>query len=153
MSPEHEEGIRAKQAEADAPPIELQEVDLTGEGTDRAFVTPSGTRFRARVVVSDRAHARPGVGAAAIAAPTKVTLSITLALLDEQNQVQKLGEGYRIFDRHEILVSDDNLATPGYDLEAIIMEQIARRAAEAERVVTNQARAAEVLRGGWGIEL
>lgn len=126
---------------ADEPTIDLTPVALEGEGFDRAFETPSGNRFRVRIV---RSHASAPVPNAA---PTGMTLTITLALLDQDNRVQRLGNGYRIFDPFEVMPI---FSGQPFDMEAMVMRSIADAALIAERAMANQAGAHDYL-AQWGI--
>lgn len=119
-------------------------IPLVGEGFDRAFETPSGNRFRVKVrqTAANRAFDH--------AAPTGLTLSITLALLDEENAVQKTGGAFRIFDPHEISIDAAGMAHPGLDIGALITASIARQAKAAEAMIDNHAVVARILED-WGI--
>lgn len=130
----------------------LKEVALDGEGADRAFETPSGTRFRARVRMTDAAHMKPpeGVDPAAIA-PTSITLTLSIALLDEQNAVQSTSGGYLIMPVHELQFDADALTAEGFDIDRLIQADLLEMMLSAERTIANRTAALETLESAWGV--
>lgn len=131
----------------------LTEFPLPDQGGDRGFLTQSGMRFRVRLRRTDVDFAKPAQGIdPALTAPTKMTLSLSLSLLDDTLNVETVGGKWRIFDRHEILVSDDNLSNPAFNIQDVIEAAIVSNIAAAEAIVTNQAAAIDYLTGAWGID-
>lgn len=131
----------------------LTEFPLPDQGGDRGFLTQSGMRFRVRLRRTDVDFAKPAQGIdPALTAPTKMTLSLSLSLLDDTLNVETVGGKWRIFDRHEILVSDDNLSNPAFNIQDVIEAAIVSNIASAEAIVTNQAAAIDYLTGAWGID-
>jgi hypothetical protein len=129
----------------------LQRIPLEGEGSDRAYQTENGRKFRVKIRKSDEAIAHPAPGVTTnMAAPTSVTLTVSLAELDEGNAVKMSGGRYLIFDRHEILITNDQLQR-GIDVAATIDEVIERLAREAEAVAEGKAQTAATL-ADWGID-
>lgn len=131
----------------------LTEFPLPDQGGDRGFVTESGLRFRVRLRRTDSDFAKPAPGIdPALTAPTKMTLSLSISLLDVDNNVETVAGKYRIFDRHEILVSDDNLANPGFDIQGVVEAAIIANIAAAEAIIANQTVAIDYLTAAWGID-
>ena len=131
----------------------LTEFPLPDQGGDRGFLTQSGMRFRVRLRRTDVDFAKPAQGIdPALTAPTKMTLSLSLSLLDDTLNVETVGGKWRIFDRHEILVSDDNLSNPAFNIQDVIEAAIVSNIAAAEAIVPNQAAAIDYLTGAWGID-
>lgn len=133
-------------------PPYLTEIPLEGEGGDRAFSTPSGMRLRVKLQVTDRRASRPLSGKEELAAPTSVTLTISLAELDEQNQVKTAGEKLRIFDVHEITLEDEQLSNPHFSIEEAVMGAIELKAKEAEAISEKRAETVDYLFSSWGVE-
>ena len=130
----------------------LVEIPLEGEGSDRAFLGPGGHRFRVRIRRQDERVTRPAPNVPVTrVAPTQTTLCLSLALLDDDNQVVRVGERYRIFDAHEILLSQEMMATPGFDVRSMIENVIARRIAAAEKIIESADDASSYLSGEWGL--
>jgi hypothetical protein len=135
-------------------PDYLTEVALPGEEPDRAFQTPSGRKYRAKVRITDRSTARPPAGVTIDeAAPTSYTITVSLAELDEANAVKTVGGKFLIFDRHELLVTHDQLSGVGFDIEAELMGLIERLARNADEIIANHAATATYLSDQWGLSL
>lgn len=132
----------------------LKEIPLEGEGTDRAFETPDGTRFRARVRLTDRAHTKAPEGVdPALVAPTSMTLTLSIALLDENNAVQQAAGGYLIMPVHELQVSEEAWGAEGFDIEREIDLALSNMMLAAERSIGAKADALVRLEEAWGVTL
>lgn len=128
-------------------PADLTEFPLPGEEPDRGFSTPSGNRFRVRVRKTSQEQRNPG---SPNAAPTRFTLTVTVAALEADASVATLGDAYRIFDRAEVSIGDDELSLPNFRVDAAVMAQVAISIDAAERILAAQAAAHDDL-AAWGL--
>lgn len=130
----------------------LTEVALPGEGNDRAFRSELGNVYRVRLVMSDRSVAKPvsNVNPGKIA-PTRMTLSLSLALLDDDLRVAMAGDRYRIFDVHEITINAMGFEQSSVKLDELIEHQIAERMAALDQSLSQQSEALGYLSDRWGI--
>lgn len=135
-------------------PPYLEEIPLPGEEPDRAFQTSAGRCYRVKVRVTNRTTVRPPAGVTLeMAAPTGYTLTISLSKLDGENNVEMVGGKYLIFDRHEVLITHDQLSNPDFNLEATLDDVIEQLARQADAIVEKQAETINFLESAWGITL
>jgi hypothetical protein len=129
----------------------LEEMKLDGEPvTDRAFVTPSGTRFRARIIRGAEVAARAPINGKADLAPSQLTLSLSLALLDDDGAVAKDSEGRLIItDAHEIIIAPA-LMTPDFSLREVIDQELRKAAFDLEKQIAHRAQVDDFMTGVWG---
>lgn len=157
------DGIPAPSGDLGPPPVaittpepprprcaQLTEIPLPGEEPDRGFETETGFRVRVRVRQSDAITTKVDMQTRAIAAPTQITLLMTVSSLTEDNQVERVDDLFVITDAHEITVTDEGLAA-GFDLEAEIMRSAGELAARLEDAATAKAKAFAMLGKDWGI--
>ncbi|MDZ7824495.1 MAG: hypothetical protein U5K75_10995 [Ahrensia sp.] len=129
----------------------LEEISLSGEPvTDRAFVTPTGTRFRARIIRAAEIAARAPVNGEADLAPSQMTLSLSLALLDDDDAVAKDSEGrFIITDAHEIIIAPA-LITPKFSLREAIDQELRKAAFDLEKQMHYRNQVDDFMNGAWG---
>ena len=129
----------------------LERLELRDEpDSDKAFVTPSGTRFRARIVRTAELAARAPVNGDADISPSQITLSLSLALLDGDGIVAKDAEGRLIItDAHEIVIAPA-LMIAGFSLEAAIDRELRQAAFALEKKIAHRDQIDQLLAGGWG---
>lgn len=129
----------------------LDPVAIPGIAPDRAFRGASGQLYRIRVkrVEQDIAQAAPNISPALVA-PTSIVLSVTLAVVDEQGYVLKLGDKYRIGDRREL--GPLNAAAMA-DLPTLIEREIAALIDDAEERLVGMPETLDYLATEWGIDL
>lgn len=135
----------------DKEPIKLQELVLPDEGGDRAFKSPSGRRWRAKVQIAHMVLSKPPItNGAASAIPNTISVRLSLAELDESKKVMESGGQLAIFDAHEILFTADDLADPELDIEGAIDRALAREIEKAEAITAKRAELLSHLEKRWG---
>ena len=129
----------------------LERLDLLGEpDSDKAFVTPSGTRFRARIVRTAELAAHAPVNGDADISPSQITLSLSLALLDADGAVAKDQDGRLIItDAHEIVIAPA-LMVADFSLEAAIDQELRQAAFALEKKIAHRDQIDRILAGDWG---
>lgn len=125
----------------------LKEFKLPKEGRDKGFITASGMRLRAKARITDRRV----IDGPANAAPTSMTITLSLAELDAKNAVKKEGDAFLIHEPHEILVSEQQLADPKFSLPDLVRGAIEDLAQRAETVAGNRSKALRYLGAEWGL--
>lgn len=139
---------------ADEKPIKLTELALPGEGGDRAFRSPSGRLWRAKVQISHVETSKPpATQGAASAVPNTITARLSVAELDENKKVKESGGQLLIFDAHEILFDHDAMSDPEMDFEAAIDRALALAVEVAEQTTANRAKLLDHLASKWGAGL
>lgn len=128
---------------------DLTEFALSGEpSTDRGFVTPSGTRFRARLVKTAEVEAKAPTNGEVTLAPATITLSLSLALLDAAGGIAVDAAGRLLVSQaHEIVISPGQMAAGVSIDEAIDLEL--RKAAFALEQEAGYRSAVDDLLVGW----
>ena len=134
------------------PTVALTDLALEGQpATDRGYTTPSGTRFRARVVKVAEQDTRAPTNGSATVAPSGYVLSLTLALLDASDNVATdAAGGLLITDRHEVVISDEAMKNPGFDPKAFIETTLAEQAYLLEQRMAKRAATQDYLLEFWG---
>lgn len=129
----------------------LKEIALHGEpATDRAFVTPSGTRFRARLVKAAEVAAIAPTARSEELAPATITLSLSLAMLDSSGNVATDANGrLLITDAHEIILSPGRMVE-GLSIEDAIDLEIRKAAYALERAAEQRTAVDDFLGTKWG---
>lgn len=135
----------------EVPEVALTPIDLPGQpASDKGFVTPSGTRLRARVVPLAYQETRAPVNGNVVVAPSGVSLSLTLAVLNADMSVAKDASGaLLITDLHEIVWTDIALSNPAFDPEEHLMQVLRQQAYVLETRVSKRAAMSSVL-ANWG---
>lgn len=131
--------------------VSFTEIPLEGQpATDKAYQTETGTMFRARVVRIDEQITRAPTNGSPLVAPSGITLSLTLALLDANMDVAKDESGaLLIMDRHEIVFSDEAMKNPAFDPKAAVETALGQQAHLLE-VRIDRRNAAQTYLAEWG---
>jgi hypothetical protein len=135
----------------DFPPrAEITEFVLTGEPvSDKGFVaTATGNKYRARVTPRGAYADEDGRGVPR--APTHFVLEITVSALDDKDNVEKIGDGYVISERHELTIGPDQRGNPNYSVENSLLDLIRIAIAQLEIGRQTQASMQETL-SSWGV--
>ena len=137
------------------PEVEVTEIPLEGEPpTDKAFETANGTKFRARIVKVDEIPTIAPVNGEVSVAPSGVTLSLTLALLDDNLQVATDSSGgYIITDRHIIGLLDAGMVNVDLDPAAVVNQIIRQQACQLEQRVANRRAVVDYFTEQWATEI
>lgn len=130
----------------------LTPIALAGEpATDKGYVTPAGMRIRARVV---KCHETPAVAPTrgdADLAPSDVTLSVSIAALDENDNVAVDADGkLLIMDRCEILISDAMMQNGLASVQESVERVIRQEAYAFEKRMAGRDELATYLNNVWG---
>ncbi len=139
-------------------PVKYRMQDLTPVdypwSTDKAFKTPAKNYFRVQVRRSNAAHSNMG-DAAGVAAPTAITLTVQISLVDKKLWTQSVNGdgpgGLVIFDIHEILIKPEQMAMPDWNTAAVLEAVIAERIWDHEQTLGKQIDHAAYLANEWGI--
>lgn len=127
----------------------LNPVAIDGIAPDKAYRGASGTLYRARVArqVPTEVRAAPNIDPAMIA-PMRVHLAVSIAVIDEDGYVQRLGDKLRIADEPDWII-----ASGGADLPGLIDATIERMIDKAEVALVGMPDAVDYLIAEWGIDM
>lgn len=137
----------------EAPEIALKPFKLPKDEpkTDQGFITPDGTKLRVRVIRVGEAEATAPVRGGAAIAPLSITLSITIAKMDDDLGVAKNGAGQLLIsNRHEYLISLPAMENPDHNLKDEIDRLIRQRAYVFETWAKQQVGTEDYLSKVWG---
>lgn len=127
----------------------LNPVAIDGIAPDKAYRGASGTLYRARIArqFPNEVRAAPNIDPAMIA-PMRMHLAVSIAVIDEDGYVQRLGDKLRIADEPEWII-----VSGGADLSALIDATIERMIDKAEVALVGMPDAVDYLAAEWGIDM
>lgn len=125
---------------------------LAGEpATDKGFITPSGARIRVRVV---KGHETPAVAPTnrnVPLAPSETTLFVSLAALDEDDNVMADADGkLLITDKVEVLISDVMMQNGLASIQESVERAIRQEAYAFDKRMAGREELATYLNDAWG---
>ncbi|HEX2594812.1 MAG TPA: hypothetical protein VHL34_25140 [Rhizomicrobium sp.] len=134
------------------PEVVLTDLPLVGEpATDRGFVTENGTKIRARIIQIGSHETRAPTSGDVVVAPSGRILSLTLAKLNDDHSVATDSTGaFLIMDRHELILSDEAMKNPTFDVGAAVEAIVRQQAHLLEQRVANRASVTDYLAQHWG---
>lgn len=126
----------------------LNPVAIDGIAPDKAYRGSSGTLYRARVArqLPTEVRAAPNIDPSLVA-PMRIHLAVSIAVIDEDGYVQRLGDKLRIADEPEWII-----VSGGADLPALIDATIERMIDKAEVALVGMPDAVDYLAAEWGID-
>lgn len=126
----------------------LDPFPIPGIAPDKAYRGASGTLYRARVArqIPNEVRAAPNIDPALIA-PMRIHLAVSIAVIDEDGYVQRLGDKLRIADEPEWIIVNG-----GANLPALIDDAIDRMIDNAEDALVGMPGAVDYLTAEWGID-
>lgn len=125
---------------------------LAGEpATDKGFITPSGARIRVRVVKGHETPAVAPTNGDVPLAPSSVTLYVSLAALDADDNVMADANGkLLITDKHEVPISDIMLQSGLAPVQESVERVIRQEAYAFEKRMAGRDELATYLNTEWG---
>ena len=134
------------------PEVALTPIDLPGQpATDKGFVTPSGTKIRARVVTIAVQDTRAPTNGDAPVVPSGMNLSLTLAVLNDDLTVAKDVNGaLQITDLHEIIWHEPSMQNPNFDPQGDLERALRQEAYLLEQSMPNRVATTGYLTQAWG---
>jgi hypothetical protein len=133
------------------PSVAVEPLSLPGQpATDKGFTTANGTKIRIRVIKTAVEAATTNSTGDPTTAPKTLSLDLTIAKLDDNLNVAKIGDELLIMDRHELPITVEALTNSSYDLQASVMTAIEQQAYIFEAWVAQQQAIADYLATQWG---
>lgn len=132
------------------PEVAMTPFELVGEPkTDKGYVDDTGQKMRVRVVIIDEKDGNAPISNGEVA-PTGITLSITIAALNDDNSVKLDAEGrLLITDTHEIVI-DEGLKNEDFDPKAAVDAAIRQQGFVFKQQMANRTKITNYLKSTWG---
>ena len=118
---------------------------MPSEGADRKYVV-DGRSWRVRLQVIDQRKPVAPVNGEPELAPVSFGIGVSVALLDENEQVATDDDGaLLVFDQHSVSIDAEALGTPDFDPVEAINYAIANEIAAAASILTKREQLATAL--------